>query len=132
LATVLGRGGVVPYVGTGIQEIDEATGQRRGFRRSVAIPDDVDDPSLEKARGVIVLPLHVYWSGPPLEWDLDNPVHLRQVYQMVLREGTEEEVRRFIDVDQLIRMWRHLTLPPYVRLAWADHLRHLRGIELDC
>jgi hypothetical protein len=63
---------MVPYVGTGIQEIDEATGRRRGFR-PVALQDDVDDPTIQKARGVVVLPLDVYWSGPPLEWNLDDP-----------------------------------------------------------
>lgn len=32
--------------------------------RPVSIPDDVDDPAIEKAKGIVELPLHVRWSTP--------------------------------------------------------------------
>jgi hypothetical protein len=41
-------------------------------------------------------------------------------------------VRRFIDVDELIRLWPHMWLSPHVRTAWCGHIRRLRGVELDC
>ena len=100
--------------------------------RPVAVPDDVDDPRLVKADGQVHLPLRVEWSGEePLTYDLDNPVDRDRVYEIVLREGTDEDVRRFIDVDVLADRWDTLVLPPRVRRAWADWFRR-RGINLSC
>jgi hypothetical protein len=46
--------------------------------RPVAIPDDIDDPLLPKASGVVVLPPHVRWSEPTLAYDLERlPDRLR-------------------------------------------------------
>ena len=48
-----------------------ATGTpRTGWTRPVAVPADIDDSRLDKASGVIELPPHVSWSGPPIQWDL--------------------------------------------------------------
>ncbi len=100
--------------------------------RPVAIPDDVDDPSIEKANGVVELPLRVRWSYPLRAYDLDDPRQLRRVYEQVLREGTDEDVRFFIDVDELVSHWDELVLPPPVRRTWADWLRRRRGLRLSC
>lgn len=40
--------------------------------RPVAIPDDIDDPYLPKAAGVIELPLPIAWSEPSLAFDLSR------------------------------------------------------------
>lgn len=100
--------------------------------RPVAIPDDVDDPDVPKASGRIELPLRVRWSHPLRTYDLDDPRQLRRVYEQVLREGTEEDVRRFVDVDSLVANWDELVLPPRVRRAWADWLRARRGVDVPC
>ena len=42
------------------------------------------------------------------------------VYEQVLREGNEDDIRRFIRVDDLIDMWDELVLPRHVRRAWVD------------
>ncbi len=34
--------------------------------RPVAVPEDLNDPSLAKASGHVELPFHVRWSGPPI------------------------------------------------------------------
>jgi hypothetical protein len=91
--------------------------------RPVSIPDDVDDPGLVKASGRVRLPLRLYWSGPHPEqrmWDLDDPVERAYVSEIVMREGTDEDVRRFIDLDELIAMWPRLFLPAEVRQAWLN------------
>lgn len=100
--------------------------------RPVAIPDDVDDPSIEKASGVVELPLHVRWSGPRRTYDLDDPRQLRSVYEQILTEGMEEDVRCFVDLDVLLDIWDDLVLPPWVRRAWADWLRECRGRDVAC
>ena len=110
----------------------QADGQRNGWSRPVALPDDMDSVDRVPETGLVDLPLHVFWSGPGRRWDLDDKRQKAQVYELVLTEGTEEDVRRFIDVDELVRLWPDLWLPSYVRKAWSVHLRSLRGIELAC
>jgi hypothetical protein len=100
--------------------------------RPVSIPDDVDDPSAEKALGIVELPLHVRWSHPLRTYDLDNERDRRRVYEQVLREGNDDDVRRFIDVDTLVADWEELVLPSRVRRAWSHWLNRRRGLDLAC
>lgn len=92
--------------------------------RPVAIPDDVDHPEVPKASGRVELPLHVRWSGSHRLYDLSDRRDRISVYEQVLTEGTEEDVRRFIDVGELLRLWDDLVLSPHVRAAWEEWLRH--------
>lgn len=102
------------------------------YARPVELPEDVDDPAIIKASGRIQLPLHVRWSGPPKTYDLNDRRDRARVYEQVLREGTAEDVRTFIDVDQLLDLWDDLVLPRFVRRAWADWLLRTRQIEIAC
>lgn len=93
--------------------------------RPVAVPEDLDDPALPKARGRIELPPNIRWSGPPITYDLDDRADRARVYEQVLREGTEDDVRYYVEADQLRDVWGELFLPPTVRQAWAGwFLRH--------
>ena len=100
--------------------------------RPVAIPDDVDRGDARRASGVVVLPLHVRWSGPPRRYDLAQRADRALVYEQVLTEGTDDDVRWFVDVDQLVELWSDLVLPGHVRRAWAEWLKERRGITLPC
>lgn len=102
------------------------------YSRPVELPDDVDAPAVIKASGRIQLPLHVRWSGPPKTYDLDDRRDRSRVYEQVLREGTAEDIRFFIDVDQLLDLWDDLVLPRFVRRAWADWFLRTRQIEIAC
>jgi len=55
-----------------------------------------------------------------------------RVYEQVLREGTAEDVRFYVDVDQLIGLWEELVLPGSVRRAWAEWILRHRTIEIAC
>lgn len=103
----------------------------RGVMPPVAVPDDVADPSIEKASGRVELPHSIRWSGPRPVYDLAQRTDRARVYEQVLREGTADDVRRFIVVDDLLDLWDELYLPSHVRDAWCDWLRH-RGIQLQC
>ena len=94
--------------------------------RPVAVPADVDDPALPKASGRIELPLHIRWSGPPLTYDLDNRGDRARVYEQVLREGTADDVRFYVDADRLLELWDELVLPPAVREAWTGWIERRR------
>lgn len=80
-----------------------------------AVPDDVDDPRHAKASGIVVLPLHIDWHGEPRRYDLDDPQQRARVYEQVLREGNDDDIRHFIDVDRLQALWTRLWLPRRVR-----------------
>src|SRR5271165_6337478 len=100
--------------------------------RPVAVPIDVDSKALVKASGVVELPFHVRWSEPRMLYDLGTRSGRIRVYEQVLREGTVEDVRFFVDVDQLRELWDELVLPPSVRRAWASWFRSQRSVELEC
>ncbi len=100
--------------------------------REPCIPGDVDHAGLTKAHGKVTLPLSVYWSGPSPVYDLDDPRERARAYEQVLREGTDDDVRRFVEVDQVIELWDRMVIPPSVRRAWAHWLREHRGVILEC
>lgn len=102
------------------------------YARPVELPEDVDDPAVIKASGPIQLPLHVRWSGPPKIYDLEDRRDRARVYEQVLREGTAEDIRFFVDVDQLLDLWDDLVLPKFVRRTWADWFLRTRQIEIAC
>jgi len=93
-----------------------------------AVPEDLDDPYLSKASGGIELPLHICWSGPPVTYDLNDRADRAdraRVYEQVLREGTEDDVRYYVHADQLRELFDELVLPLLVQRAWTDWLgRH--------
>ncbi len=94
------------------------------------IPEDVNASGIEKAAGDVTLPLRVQWSGPQRTYDLTDRRDRIRVYEQVLREGTADDVRRFIDVDELLALWDDLYLPAHVRAAWRDWLARHRGARV--
>jgi len=94
--------------------------------RPVAVPEDLDDSSVAKATGRVELPLHVRWSGPPIIYDLADRTDRARVYEQVLRERIEDDVRFYIDADQLVELWDELVLPPSVRRAWEGWFKRRR------
>jgi hypothetical protein len=96
------------------------------------VPKDVDSKDLVKAWGVVELPLHVRWSDPAMRYDLGKRADRLRVYEQVLREGTDEDVRYFIDVRELLELWDELVIPQVVRRSWAAWFRDNRSLELAC
>lgn len=87
--------------------------------RPVLVPDVL--PRLEPARALatVVLPLHLNWSDPGREFRLIDRRERLRVYEIVLREGTERDVLRYIDGALLVDAWDDLVLPREVRSAWT-------------
>lgn len=98
------------------------TGRESATARPVAIPNDLDETNSEKAEGTVELPLHIRWSGPERTYDLRKRRDRARVYEQVLREGDEDDVRRFVRTDNLIDLWGELVLPDNVRAAWERWL----------
>lgn len=68
---------------------------------------------------VVELPLHLKWSGPRT-YDLQDPRQLRRLYEIVLREGTSRDIRRYVDRGTVLAVLDDLVLPERVRAAWED------------
>jgi hypothetical protein len=100
--------------------------------RPVAIPDDVDDSRAVKAQGMVELPLRVRWSGLRRRYDLGDRADRARVYEQVLAEGTDEDVRFYVVIDDLVDLWPDLVLPHHVRRAWAGWLAVHRGVDVVC
>lgn len=100
--------------------------------RPVAIPDDLGESDWQPPRGTVALPLRVRWSGAPRSYDLGDRGDRILVYEQVMTEGTDDDVRRFIDVDEVVALWPELVLPRHVRRAWAAWLQQRHGILLPC
>lgn len=82
--------------------------------------------------GRVVLPRHVRWSGEQVSYDLDVRADRIRVYEQVLREGTDDDVRQFIDVATLVDLWDDLVLPTVVRRTWASWLESRLGLVMGC
>ena len=88
--------------------------------RPVAVPIDFDVSSDVKAEGVVELPIHVWWSEPRRTFDLASERDRRRLYELVLTEGDESDVRFYVSFDDLRDSWPQLFLPRHVRSAWES------------
>jgi hypothetical protein len=64
------------------------------------------------------LPRHLWWSGEPLVLDIGIESDRIRLYEIVLTEGSDDDIREFISYDVLIALWDRLYVPRYVREAW--------------
>jgi len=94
------------------------------------VPEDVAEHPAGKARGRVQLPLHIRWSGPAITYDLADRADRARVYEQVLREGTDDDVRLYVNPDDLLELWDEMVLPPTVRQAWAGWFWRQRNVEL--
>ena len=71
--------------------------ERPGERgRTVFVPTALPRLSVEKAMASVVLPLHLNWSVPGRRFDLRDRRQRARVYEMVLREGTSDDVLAYV------------------------------------
>jgi hypothetical protein len=97
--------------------------RRGGWRRPVALPADLAELR-GPLTGMVRLPLSIYASGqgPARSFDLSNEAERIELYEIVLTDGTADDVCRYINREELLRLWRRLWLPPHVRQVWEPRL----------
>jgi len=97
--------------------------RRGGWRRPVLLPADLAELR-GPLTGIVQLPLRVYASGqgPARSFDLSNEAERMELYEIVLTNGTAEDVCRYVNREELLRLWRRLWLPPDVRQVWEPRL----------
>jgi hypothetical protein len=71
------------------------------------------------------LPGSLFWSGHELVVDLDDPADAAYLYQVVLREGTEVDVVRYVHPRRLVVLWEQGVWPRAVKEVWGPWIaRH--------
>jgi len=86
--------------------------------RAAYVPTALPRLPLDHAFRRVRLPLHLNWSQPGREFDLANRQQRMRVYEIVIREGTAEDVARYIDGALLVDLWPDLVLPAGLRREW--------------
>jgi hypothetical protein len=100
-------------------------GEHRGA--PILVPDRL--PALPPAQALarIELPLHLEWSGGDRTKDLGDRADRLRVYELVLREGTPDDVLRYVDPTLLLDAFEELNLPAAIRTAWQPAVARWRG-----
>ena len=78
-------------------------------------------PRLDPAHALatVTLPLHLNWSEQGRAFDLRDRRQRARVYEIVIREGTPDDVLTYLDGVLLAELWPDLVLPRGIRAAWA-------------
>jgi hypothetical protein len=84
------------------------------------MPDALPRLPVHQAFATVQLPIHLNWSDRDRRFDLRDRHQRARVYEIVLREGTAEDIMAYIDGALLVDLWEELVLPTEVRAAWED------------
>jgi hypothetical protein len=101
---------------------------RPGWVWDVPVPRALDELRGPLA-GEVGLPARLFWSGPDpraIRWDLADPGRRRDLYEIVLVEGTLDDIRRLVNGESLVELWDRMYLPPWVRAAWHPLIESAR------
>lgn len=97
--------------------------------RGLWVPDRLWRLPVRRALATVTLPLHLNWSEPGRMSDLSDRNRRARVYEVVLREGTPDDIRSIIDGALLVDLWDDLVLPRAVRTAWDPVIRAELGVD---
>ena len=95
--------------------------------REFLVPTELPQLPPRQALATVTLPLHLNWSEPGELYRLADRRDRALVYEIVLREGGEGDLLRYIDGTLLVDLWDELVLPRAIRAAWAPLIERSRG-----
>lgn len=95
--------------------------------RSVRVPTSLPRLSVERALAAVELPLTLNWSQPGRVFRLSKRGDRARVYELVLREGNDSDVLRYLDGALLVDLWDELVLPRSIRAAWLPLISQILG-----
>jgi transcriptional regulator with XRE-family HTH domain len=98
-----------------------------GHGHAAYVPAVLPRLAVDRALGRVRLPLHLNWSQPGREYDLADRRERARVYEIVLREGTGQDITDYVDGVLLVDLWPDLILPAALRRAWQPLIDTVRG-----
>ena len=93
--------------------------------RGYLVPDQLPRLPVQQAMATVTLSLALNWSDPGRRFRLSERSERARVYEIVLREGTPDDVTTYIDGALLVDLWSELILPRDLRAAWTPLIDHL-------
>lgn len=87
-------------------------------RRPIVVADRLWRLAISDALATVTLPRALNWSRPGASFDLRDRRQRARCYEVTLREGTADDLLRYVDGALLVDLWDELVLPRDVRAAW--------------
>jgi hypothetical protein len=87
---------------------------RPGWEQETPTPAALDELR-GPLHGLVGLPARLFWSGPDprrVRWDLADQQRRRDLYEIVLSQGTLADIRELVNGSELLRLWDQIYLPP--------------------
>ena len=97
-----------------------------GRGHAVYVPSVLPRLPVDRALRRVRLPLRLNWSQPGREFDLSDRRQRARVYEIVLREGTGQDICRYVDGALLVDLWPDLIIPVQVRGEWQPVIDAVR------
>jgi len=82
----------------------------------------------QKAKATVKLPISICWSGRK-SFDLASQSDRALAYQMILAEGTPEQIMEYIDGELLSEIWDDYMFPRHIREAWQPAIDKYRAAQ---
>jgi transcriptional regulator with XRE-family HTH domain len=98
-----------------------------GRGHAVYVPAFLPRLPVDRALGRACLPLHLSWSEPDRDYDLADRRQRARVYEIVLREGTAQDISDHVDGALLVDLWADLVVPAQLRRAWQPLIDAVRN-----
>jgi transcriptional regulator with XRE-family HTH domain len=98
-----------------------------GRGRSCWLPDRLWRLGVAEAFADVVLPVELNWSAPGRRFEPRDRRQRARLYEVLLREGTPMDLRRWVDGALLVDVWSEMVLPRALQALWQP----LIGIVLD-
>ena len=89
---------------------------RRG--RPIVVADRLWRLAIRDAFATVTLPLGLNWSRAGATFDMSDRRQRARCYEVAFREGTANDLLRYVDGALLVDLWDELVLPREVRSAW--------------
>ena len=87
--------------------------------RPYAVPSQLWRLPIHQAVTTITTNRAIWWSGPDRVFDLSDRRQRLRAYEIILREGTPEDIETIVDGLLLVDLWTELVLPAELRQAWS-------------
>jgi len=96
-------------------------------RRPYAVPCRLWRLPIDATFRVLTPGLHLWWSGAAPRLDLADRSDRSGAYELVLREGTPDDIAAVVDGALLVDAWDELILPAELRQAWQHLIDRARA-----
>jgi len=90
-------------------------------RRPYAVPSALWRLPIDDTFRVLTPGFRLWWSGLSPQFNLADRSDRCRAYELVLREGTPDDIASVVDGALLVDAWHDLILPAELRQAW-QHL----------